>query len=275
MKRIASVLILLISALPLFAQPEIGLQLYSLRNQFAKDVPGTMQKVRKMGFKYIEMGNTYGLPVSEFKNLLSQNGLTVISVGGDFNKLAQSPDSIGIFAKQFNAKYITCTWIPHKDSFTIADAKNAVDVFNRAGKVLKNYGLELVYHPHGYEFAPHEQGTVFDYMANNMDPQYANFEMDVFWVKHPGQDPVKLMEKYPGRFPLMHLKDRKPGTPGNRKGYADVESNVVLGKGDVGMDAVMKAAKKQGVKYAFIEDESSRVEEQMVGHMEFLKKHLK
>ncbi len=70
--------------------------------------------------------------------------------------------------------------------------------------------------------------------------------MDVFWVKHPGQDPVALLQKYPGRFPLMHLKDRKPGTEGNQKGHADVETNVVLGAGDVGIAAVMKAAKKQG-----------------------------
>src|SRR5919107_1016336 len=94
--------------------------------------------------------------------------------------------------------------------------------------------------------------------------------MDVFWVKHPGQDPVALLKKYPKRFPLMHLKDRKPGTEGNQNGRADVETNVVLGQGDVGIAAIMKEAKKAGVKHYFIEDESSRSEEQIPLSLNFL-----
>ena len=89
---------------------------------------------------------------------------------------------------------------------------------------------------------------MFDYMAKKMDPKYANFEMDVFWVKHPGQDPVALLKKYKGRFPLMHLKDRRPGTEGNQNGRADDDTNVVLGAGDVGIGEIMKVAKKYGVK---------------------------
>jgi sugar phosphate isomerase/epimerase len=108
-------------------------------------------------------------------------------------------------------------------------------------------------------------------MAKNMNAYYANCEMDVFWVKHPGQDPVALLKKYPKRFPLMHLKDRKTGTEGNQKGEADVESNVVLGSGDVGIAAIMKAAKKAGVKHYFIEDESSRSVEQVPLSLAYLK----
>ena len=94
--------------------------------------------------------------------------------------------------------------------------------------------------------------------------------MDVFWVKHPGQDPAALLEKYPDRFLLLHLKDRKPGTEGNQTGHADVETNVVLGQGDISIAAVMRAAKKIGVKYCFIEDESSRSEEQIPLSLQYL-----
>jgi sugar phosphate isomerase/epimerase len=96
--------------------------------------------------------------------------------------------------------------------------------------------------------------------------------MDVYWISHPGQDPVKLLQKYPGRFLLMHLKDRKPGTPGNMLGRADVETNVVLGTGDIGIEAIVKAGRKAGVKYYFIEDESSRSMEQVPESLAFLKK---
>jgi sugar phosphate isomerase/epimerase len=253
--------------------PEIGVELYSFRNQFAKDVPGTLAKISAMGIKEIEGGGTYGMPVEEFKKLLQQNNLKMVAVAADFNQLATNPQAAVDQAKLFGAKYVVCFWIPHQgDTFTIDETKKAVEVFNAAGKVLKENGLSLCYHPHGYEFRPYENGTLFDYLMNNLNPEYCNFEMDVFWIKHPGQDPVALLKKYPKRWLLMHLKDRKPGTEGNQNGRADVETNVVLGTGDVGIAEIMKEAKKQGVKHYFIEDESSRSLEQVPQSLTYLKK---
>ena len=111
----------------------------------------------------------------------------------------------------------------------IDDVKKAIAVFNTAGKLLYENGLKFCYHPHGYEFRPYEGGTLFDYMVKNTDPKYVNYEMDVFWVKQPGQDPVALLKKYPTRFRMLHLKDRKKGTEGNQNGTAPEETNVVLG----------------------------------------------
>ena len=95
--------------------------------------------------------------------------------------------------------------------------------------------------------------------------------------RHAGEEQVvmvvrgDLLKKYPNRFLLMHLKDRKPGTPGNQNGNADVETNVVLGTGDVGIAEIIKQAKKSGVKHYFIEDESSRSETQIPQSLKFLK----
>jgi len=251
---------------------EYGLQLYSLREQFKKDVPGTLQQISKWGIKEIEGGGTYGLPLDQYKKMLADNKLTMVSVGADFQLLKTNPQAAVDEAKRFNAKYVVCFWIPHKDNdFDISNAKEAVEVFNNAGKLLKENGISLCYHAHGFEFRPYENGTLFDYLAKNTNPQYFNFEMDVFWVKHPGQDPVALLKKYPNRFLLMHLKDRKPGTEGNQNGNADVETNVVLGTGDVGIAEIIKQAKKNGVKHYFIEDESSRSEAQIPQSLKFLK----
>lgn len=257
---------------PLKAQ-EIGLQLYSLRNEFKTEVPGTLDLVQGWGIREIEGGGTYGLPMDEFKQLLKANKLKMVSVGADFDQLKNDPQSAIDNAKAFGAKYVVCFWIPHGDDnvFTIDHMKEAADVFNKAGKMLAENGLSLCYHPHGYEFRPYEGGTLFDYLAKATDPKYLNFEMDVFWVKHPGQDPVELLKKYPRRFVLMHLKDRKHGTEGNQNGRADVETNVVLGTGDVGIEAIMKEAKKAGVKHYFIEDESSHSVSQIPKSLEYLK----
>ena len=253
------------------AQTNIGLQLYTFRNQFKTDVPGTLQKISAMGIREIEGGGTYGMPMAAFKQLLEKNNLTTVSVGADFNQLDSNVQNVVSNAKAFGAKYVMCAWVPHKTSFTLDDANKAIAVFNKAGKVLKQNGITFCYHAHGYEFAPYENGTLFDYMASKMNPAYANFEMDVFWVKQPGQDPIALLKKYRGRFPLMHLKDRKPGTPNSQDGRADDETNVVLGAGDVGIAAIMKVAKQYGVKYYFIEDESPRSMEQVPQSLKFLK----
>ena len=255
----------------LFSQPEIGVQLYSFRNEFKTDVKGTLQKVRDMGISKLEGGSTYGMSTPDFLALLKQNNMQVVSYGAGFEELEKDPAAVIAKAKQFGSEFIVCTWIPHQgDSFTIDNMKRAVEVFTKAGREIANAGMSLCYHPHGYEFRPYESEYLFDYLVKNTDPKHLNFEMDVFWIKHPGQDPVALLRKYPERFKLLHLKDRKPGTPGNQFGRADVETNVVLGTGDVGIAEIMKAAKELNIRYAFIEDESSRSMTQVPQSLKFL-----
>jgi sugar phosphate isomerase/epimerase len=266
--------VLALSALStiVMAQTTIGVQLYSFRNQFPGNVDGVLSAISNMGIKEIEGGDTYGMPRDEFKGLLNKYNLETISIGVDFEKLQTGLPAVIENAKAFGARYVVCFWVPHNgDIFAIEDAEKTIKVFNEAGKKLKENGLSLCYHPHGYEFGAFNGGTLFDYMVKGMNRKYANFEMDVFWIKHPGQDPVALLKKYPKRFLLMHLKDRKPGTVGNQFGRADVESNVVLGKGDVGIGNIMKVAKKYGVKHFFIEDESSRSLDQVPQSLLFLK----
>jgi sugar phosphate isomerase/epimerase len=256
----------------LFAQ-EIGLELYSMRNQFKQDIPGTLAIINGWNIKEIEGGGSYGLPREEYKKLLRQNNLKMVAVGADFDLLSTNPQAAIEEANAYGAKYIVCFWIPHKgDEFNINDIRKAEHVFDSAGKIISQNGLSLCYHPHGYEFRPYGKGTLFDHLAGHTDPHYLNFEMDVFWVKHPGQDPVALLRKYPRRFPLLHLKDRKPGTIGNQNGRADEETNVVLGQGDVGIEAIMKEAIRDGVKHYFIEDESVKSEEQIPKSLSYLRK---
>lgn len=271
MKAILFITVFFIASQLLHAQ-SIGLELYSLRNQFKTNVPGTLATIKSWHIHELEGGGTYGLPMDEYKKLLTQNNLTMVGVAATFDSLALNPQSAVNEAKALGAKYIVCFWISHNgNTFTIEDAKKAVAVFNAAGKLAKANGLHFCYHTHGYEFQPYENGTLFDYMVTHTNEKYVNYEMDVFWVKQPGQDPVELLKKYPTRFTLLHLKDRKPGTPDSQDGHADEESNVVLGQGDVNIAAIMKEAKKVGIKHYFIEDESSRSVEQIPQSLAYLK----
>ncbi|MEP6736456.1 MAG: sugar phosphate isomerase/epimerase [Chryseolinea sp.] len=251
---------------------EVGLELYSLRNQFAKDAPGTMAKVKQMGIKEVEISETYGLPFTEFIKLLALNELSVVSYGVEYQKLRDFPQAVAEEARSYGAKYVVCFWIPHEgDSFNIKEVDEAATVFNNAGKIMMTNGLLLCYHPHGYEFAAADKGTVFDYMVQKFDSRFVQFQMDVFWIKQAGQDPVGLLKKHHSRWVLLHLKDRRPGTQNSNNGMADVESNVPLGDGDVGIAEVVREARKFGIQHFFIEDESSRAEEQLPKSLAFLK----
>ena len=252
----------------------VGLELYSFRDQFKADLPGTMAKVKQMGFREVEVAGTYGLSPEAFRKELDKNGLKAVSMAASFDDLENNVPKVVNEAKALGAKYVICAGIPHtEDLFTQGDADRAIDVFNTAGRLLADEKLTLCYHNHGYEFQkiPGNQATYFDYMVPQLDPKLVNLEMDVYWVKAPGEDPVAVLKKFPKRFLLAHLKDRKPGTPNTMTGHADVESNVVLGAGDVGIAEFMAAAKKAGVKHFFIEDESSRSMDQMPKSLTFLR----
>jgi sugar phosphate isomerase/epimerase len=264
-----STLLFAIALTTLSLAQEIGIQLYSVRNQIPGNVETTLRKIKSWGITKLEGGSTYGLTQTEFNALCEKIGLSTVSVGVDFKELETDPAKVAEKAKAFGAKYVMCAWIPHKGvQMTLEETQNAIKVFQNAGKILAANGITFCYHIHGFEFDKYENGTMFDLMVTSLDTKYVNFEMDVFWVKQPGQDPVALYKKYPTRFPLVHLKDRKIGTPNSLDGHADDDTNVVLGTGDVGIAEFIKVAKN--VKYFFIEDESSRVMEQVPQSLKFL-----
>jgi sugar phosphate isomerase/epimerase len=266
-----SILFLFFSTTWLIAQ-DYGLQLYSLRNQFVKDAPGTMAKVKEMGFRNVEMTGTYGLQFPEFIRLLAQNKLNVVSFAVDFERLKNEPQKVAEEARSYGAQFVVCAWIPHEDDkFDTSDVDRATEIFNAAGRIISGYGLLLCYHPHGYEFKAHGDSTLFDYMVKKLDQRYVYMEMDVFWMKQAGQDPLALLKRYPTRFVLMHLKDRKVGTPNTDNGKSDVEANVILGTGDVGIAEIVREAKKLGIKHYFLEDESSKAEDQLPKSLAYLK----
>ena len=234
----------------------VGLQLYSLRDQFKKDVPGTLDQVKAFGIKYVETAGTYGVPPEKFRAMLDERGLKAVSGHFPYEKCRDDVESIAAEAKTLGVQYVGCAWIPHKDPFDEKTCREAAAVFNRAGEALAKHGLKFFYHTHGYEFLPYGNGTLFDLLMAETNPAYVRIEMDVYWIVHPGQDPVKLLEKYGKRFELLHVKDMKRGTPGGFTGQSDVTNNVPLGEGIIDWPSVFRAAKKAGVKWYFIEDES-------------------
>jgi len=243
------------SGKPLFTHP-FGVQAYTYRNSFPNSVTATLDTIQSLGITEMEGPNPKNSTPEEFKKLLAERHIKMTSIGADYGLITKNPEEVVKQAKFWNVKYVMVAWIPHGKEFTLDDAKKAVADFTRVGKILKDNGITLCYHNHGYEFGAYEDGTLFDYIAKNTDPQYLSFEMDVLWAFHGGADPAKLLYKYKDRWKLMHLKDIRKGVANDLTGGTAQVNDVALGTGQINIPEVLKAAKAVGIKHYYIEDES-------------------
>jgi sugar phosphate isomerase/epimerase len=235
-----------------------GIVSYTYRTSFQKDVPATLDIVKGNGITDIEFSNLFGKTADEMRKLIDERGIHCSSFGVGYDDLVNKTDEVAKNAKTLGAKYVRVAGIPHKGTFTLENAKKAVEDFNKFGKILKEqYGLGFIYHNHGFEFEPYEDGTLYDYIVKNTDPKYVSFEMDILWAFFPGQDPAKLLNTYGHRYKALHLKDLKKGVTGNLSGGTSGENDVILGTGQINLPEVLKAARKAGVEHYYIEDESS------------------
>jgi sugar phosphate isomerase/epimerase len=254
----------------------VGLQLWSLRNDLPKDVPGTLARVRDLGIRHVE---TAGIPkgvasAADFRQALDKADLVCSAGHMGFARLRD--DAAGAVAelKTLGARYAVCPWIDHdnKAGFNLEGAVKAASVFNAAGQAAAKEGLKFAYHCHGYEFVPSPDGTLFDTIVKNTDPALVGFEIDLFWAKAGGADPARLIASLPGRVPLMHIKDMKKdlALPAGSSG-APEDSDVAAGTGQLDFPAIFKAAIASKMEYYFIEDESTKPWDQLPLTLAYLK----
>jgi sugar phosphate isomerase/epimerase len=249
----------------------VGLQLYSLRQYLPKDVPGTLARIRAMGFLEVEGGSTYDLGLDAFKAAVAKAGLVVTSEHHGYEQWRDDTGGVLKQATALGARYVGCPWIPHGDRFTREDCLHAAADFNKWGKATKDAGLKFFYHTHGYEFEASPEGTLLDTLLKETDPALVSLEADVFWIKRGGGDPAALFDRYPGRIPLTHLKDMVKGLATSEPtGKAPDDANVAIGTGQIDFGALLKAANKAGVERHFIEDESPSVLAQIPESLRYL-----
>jgi sugar phosphate isomerase/epimerase len=248
-----------------------GLEIYSLRREAEKDLPGTLAMIRKLGFRELEVGAFYGRTATEFQRMLEKYGLRATSMMADYERLGKALDSVAADARTLGAEYVVASTIPHKKRISAESMTRAIDDFGTWGEKLSASGLHLCYHTHGVEFDNSPEGSLFDTLVRRTDPKHVNFEMDIFWIVYAFQDPAKLLHKYPGRFPLMHVKDiRKGAKLGGSPGDVLEEESVPLGAGIVDIPAALRAAKETGVRHYFIEDEAVNATEQIPESLKYL-----
>ena len=220
----------------------VGLQLYSLRDEMAKDFRGTVEKVAKMGYKGVEFAGYGGLKPAEMAALLKDNGLEAYGshIGG-LPKTEAELDAEIEMALAVGNKYLVCPW---QDMKTRDDALRFAEVMNETAGKLRPHGLKLGYHNHAHEFVVDGGEVLMETVLNNVEPDvFAEF--DVFWVAYAGYDPIRYIRKYAGRQPLMHLKELGP----------DRKANVECGAGILDFASIITAGLAAGTEHFIVEQE--------------------
>lgn len=251
----------------------VGIQLYSLRAQFTRNVPQTIGTVKGFGIQEVELAGNNNLKNPAYRQMLEQAGLKPIAGHFPMERITGDTESVAKECQDLGIRYVGAAWIKGKGEFDIEAAHKAAADFNKAGKALAAHGIKVFYHCHGYEFKHRNSSGLkaMDILIRETDSRYVAFEMDILWVQYPGEDPAAWLAKYPGRWELMHLKDLKKGVPtGFHNGGTDPNNDVALGTGQMDWAKILKAAQKAGVKHYFIEDESASSVEQIPQSLKFL-----
>ena len=251
----------------------VGIQLYSLRAQFTRNVPQTIGTVKGFGIQEVELAGNNNLKNPAYRQMLEQAGLKPIAGHFPMERITGDTEAVAKECKDLGIRYVGAAWIKGKGEFDIEAAHTAAADFNKAGKALAAHGIKVFYHCHGYEFK-HQNSSgqkAMDILIRETDSRYVAFEMDILWVQYPGEDPAAWLAKYPGRWELMHLKDLKKGVPtGFHNGGTDPNNDVALGTGQMDWPKILKAAQKSGVKHYFLEDESASSVEQIPQSLKYL-----
>lgn len=227
---------------------KIGVQLYTVRKELESDFEGTLAKVASLGFREVEFAGYYNRTPAQVKAVLARNGLSapsahfqsVVSSGG-VREAIEAAEVVG-------HKYLVYAWLPPEERKSLDDYRRLVERLNRAGEECGRAGIQFGYHNHDFEFAPMEGRIPYDLILEGTDARLVKMELDLYWITKGGQSPLAYFRKYPGRFPLVHVKDMDAGPERN---FTEV------GRGTIDFKAIFAASKQAGIKHYFVEQDET------------------
>jgi sugar phosphate isomerase/epimerase len=253
----------------------IGIQLYTVRAAMKTDFEGTIAKVAAAGYKEVEFaglfdpkGGYFGRSPKDVRAIVDKNGLAAPSCHAGYDVLEKKwPEALEA-AKIVGHSYIICPWVDEKQRAQPDGWKRAAELFNKAGEASAKAGIQFGYHNHSFEFMPSEPlgGKLpYDFLLAETDPKFVTMEMDLCWINVAGKDPLSYFEKYPGRFPLVHVKDwiKDPTATDSYKGATGSAVKIGgrladVGQGSIDWKNLFAHAGKAGIKHYFVENDEPK-----------------
>ena len=225
---------------------KVGIQLYTVRDQMKADFEGTLAHIAQIGYKEVEFAGYFDHSAADVKAILDRHGLSAPSTHIGLGEIDQWKVSLET-AKAIGHEYIVAPWIPEEKRKTLDDWKKVADVFNRAAQMAKDAGLQFAYHNHDFEFPKIDGQVPYDLLLQNTDPKLVQLEIDLYWITKGGQDPLAYFARWPGRVPLVHVKD-SAGPPEHK--MADV------GQGKIDWKRIFAKREQAGIKHFFVEHDN-------------------
>ena len=219
----------------------IGIQLYTVRRLMERDAAGTLARIAEIGYEEVELAGLYGKSAAEMRGLLDRNQLAARSghigtseMRGDWARALADAATLG-------QSYITCAWIDQAER-TVDGYRKIAELLNRSGEAARAAGLQLCYHNHDFEFEKIDGIVPFDLLLAACDPELVKVEMDIFWLIKGGREPLEYFERYPRRFPLVHVKD-----------MSAAGEMVDVGKGVIDFRDIFRRSDQAGISHYFVE----------------------
>ncbi|NGP77451.1 sugar phosphate isomerase/epimerase [Balneolaceae bacterium YR4-1] len=239
-----------------------GLQVYTIREALAEDFQGSMQRIADLGYVNIELfaygdGQYFGNSIPEVKTMMSDMGLQVKSshVATGWT----SPDAVGTMtnnweqtvqdAAELGQDYIVLAYLTEEERQSMDDYKKVAELLNSCGETAKNAGLQMAYHNHAFEFETMDDQVPYDLLLSECDEDLVKFELDLYWTRRAGVDPIAYFEKHSGRFPLWHVKDMAAG---------EDQFFAAVGEGVIDWENMFSHAETAGLDYYFVEQDATR-----------------
>jgi sugar phosphate isomerase/epimerase len=226
----------------------IGLQLYTVRRDLEKDFEGTLAQVAKVGFREVELAGLFGRTPKDVRASLDRHGLKAPSMHVDLREIETGFQEILETGRALGVRYVVCPWLAPGERESLDDYKRHIETFNRAGEQAKEAGIQFGFHCHDFEFVPLQGVVPYDLLLKDTDASLVQMEMDLYWITKAGADPLSYFRQYPGRFPLVHVKDMDR-TP--QKNFTEV------GKGVVDFTRVFAQSKLGGIRHYFVEQDET------------------
>lgn len=244
----------------------IGIELWTVNEPMKRDAAGTLRKLAQIGYREVETAGFVGRTPQEFRRLLDDAGLAAVAAHLDFDlanldatfaqahtlgaSFAAASSLLETVGKQMSTKP---AW---KSGMSLEEAHRTAEAANRIGEAARRAGLKFALHNHDREFVDLGDGTVgYDVVWRETDPALVHFEIDCGWMVFAGRDPIDYFRKYPGRIPLIHVKDFLPKQNPHAAPHTEEMRGAELGRGVVDYRPIFAAAKSAGLEHYFVEQE--------------------
>ncbi len=220
----------------------IGIQLYTVRDQMAIDVRTTLTALAEIGYKEIEFAGYFDHSPAEIRTMLDDLGLTSPSAHAPIDMLRDAPETVIETWLEIGHEYVVMPWLTPEQRDTLDKYRAHAEIFNEFAELCTPAGLTFAYHNHEFEFEPIDGVLPMDLLLSEVDASLMQVELDFYWTAFAGIDPFEYFEKHPGRFPLCHVKD-----------MAEDRSMADVGAGTIDFASLFAASEQAGLKHYFVE----------------------